>query len=109
MLNIELEVEIFDIISGMNDADIRNNTNFPTHIFREISGDERTLNLDNNIQEWPTDISEMPFITLEGIQKYFVTDLDQDEKPRGAYKHKISGKLKCSWLYLNLSTQIYFE
>ena len=62
---------------------------------REISVDERTLtpddNLDNNIQEWTTDISEMPFITMEGIQKYFGTDLDQNEKPRGAYKHKISG------------------
>ena len=30
MLNIELEGEIFDIISSMNDGDIHNNTTFPT-------------------------------------------------------------------------------
>ena len=33
MLNIELEDEIFDIISSMNDTDKRNNTTFPTHTF----------------------------------------------------------------------------
>ena len=31
----------------------------------------------------------MPTVTLKGIHKYFITDLDENERRRGAEKHKI--------------------
>ena len=64
-------------------------------MFREHLPQERLESANDNIyvdiNKWTTDLSEMPTVTLKGIHKYFITDLDEDERPRGAEKHNISG------------------
>ena len=93
-LDILVVDDIFDAGLSSNEEGILGRT-LPTPVFREFLPQERLESANDNIyvdiNKWTTDLSEMPTVTLKGIHKYFITDLDEDERPRGAGKHKISG------------------
>ena len=86
-LDILVVDDIFHAGLSSNEEGILGRT-LPTPMFRELLPQERLESANDNIY---VDINKWPTVTLKGIHKYFITGLDEDERPRGAEKHKISG------------------
>ena len=55
------------------------------------SGSVLEQNAHNSIVDWTIDLTEMPNLSLQHIQEYFVNAIANDGQKRKAMKHKISG------------------
>lgn len=94
-VEITLEVIMENTTLSKDDLACTNEAECPVPAFRIIPPMERIYDenetLHKTVSDWTIDLTEMPAITMDAIQKYFVTDLDGDGKPRNAGKHKING------------------
>ena len=67
----------------------------PRPVFREISNSELSKTVEENIalliNDWTSDLTDLPAISHERIHKYLVLGKSFDNQPRGAGNHKILG------------------
>ena len=63
----------------------------PSPVFCDLSAAERTLDfekyLHKHIDNWTTDLTDLPPISHIKITNYFITDIDADGKSKGALEY----------------------
>lgn len=94
-INLDTSLDILLSTAESGPSFFQSSCTGPIPAFREITNEERSVVIEEEVQKdvttWTADLTGMPFLTQEDIDKYFVIGNSLDNKPRGAMKHKILG------------------